>query len=415
MRAADIVVDIGPGAGSEGGRILCQGTPAEAAAHPASVTGQFLAGIQQITRRDVRRRTAKSRSICLEGARHHNLKNIDVVIPLNAFVCVTGVSGSGKSSLISETLAPAILQQLAKADSRGRARRISNGLAQNAIKPGRHSGLRGIGQIDKFVPIDQTPLGRTPRSNAATFTRAFDEIRKVFAATRLAKQYGFSASRFSFNAKEGRCEACEGQGVQKLEMNFLPDLFVTCEECRGTRFNQQTLRVKYRGRSIADILDMSVDEAVSFWQNFAQIHRILVTLQEVGLGYLPLGQPSTTLSGGEAQRVKLANELSRVDTGKTLYLLDEPTSGLHFIDIQRLLNVLHRLVDRGNSVIVIEHHLDVIKSADWIIDLGPEGGAAGGYLVAEGTPEAVAQCEASHTGRAIRESMAIRYPDPPTL
>jgi excinuclease ABC subunit A len=260
-----------------------------------------------------------------------------------------------------------------------------------------------VERIDKLVRIDQTLLGRSPRGNAATFTGVFDSIRKIFAATRQAKQYGYGASRFSFNAKGGRCEACEGYGVRKLEMNFLPDLFVVCDECRGARFNQQTLRVKYRGRSIADVLEMSVQQARTFFENFAHINRVLESLEQVGLGYLPLGQPATTLSGGEAQRVKLAHELARADTGQTLYLLDEPTTGLHFVDIERLLRVLHQLVDRGNSVIVIEHNLEVIRSADWIIDLGPEGGAAGGYLVAEGTPESVSRNDRSHTGRAIQE------------
>ena len=307
-------------------------------------------------------------------------------------VCVTGVSGSGKSSLVNETLALAIQRRL----------------GQPAGKPGAHSSLRGVSQIDKLVQINQAPIGRTPRSNPATYTGVFDEIRKIFAGTREAKQRGFGASRFSFNVSGGRCEACQGQGVQKIEMNFLPDLYVRCEECSGARFNRQTQRVHYRGKSIADILSMSVAEAAEFFENFAATSRLLQTLVEVGLGYLPLGQPSTTLSGGEAQRIKLATELARVDTGKTLYLLDEPTTGLHFVDIERLLAVLHRLVDKGNTVIVIEHNLDVIKSADWVIDMGPEGGRGGGHLVAEGTPEQVAAQEGSYTGRALQETLQPR-------
>jgi excinuclease ABC subunit A len=271
-----------------------------------------------------------------------------------------------------------------------------------APKPGPHTSLRGVSQIDKVVQIDQTPIGRTPRSNPATYTGVFDEIRKIFAGTREAKQRGFGVGRFSFNVTGGRCEACQGQGVQKIEMNFLPDLYVTCDECQGARFNRQTLRVHYRGRSIADVLDMSVSQAVEFFENFSTTTRLLQTLDDVGLGYLPLGQPSTTLSGGEAQRIKLATELARVDTGKTLYLLDEPTTGLHFVDVERLLGVLNQLVDKGNTVIVIEHNLDVIRAADWIIDMGPEGGQAGGELVAAGTPEEIALIENSFTGQALR-------------
>jgi excinuclease ABC subunit A len=316
----------------------------------------------------------------------NNLRHVEVRFPLGAFVCVTGVSGSGKSSLVNETLAPALMRRL-------------GGMAP---KPGQHTSLRGVSQIDKVVQIDQSPIGRTPRSNPATYTGVFDEIRKIFAGTREAKQRGFGAGRFSFNVSGGRCEACQGQGVQKIEMNFLPDLYVTCDECQGARFNRQTLRVRYRGQSIADVLDMRVSQAVEFFQNFSTVSRLLQTLDDVGLGYLPLGQPSTTLSGGEAQRIKLATELARVDTGKTLYLLDEPTTGLHFVDVQRLLGVLNQLVDKGNTVIVIEHNLDVIKSADWIIDLGPGGGVAGGTLVASGRPEEIAQVAESVTGQSLR-------------
>ncbi len=386
MRQADQLIDMGPGAGQEGGQVVAQGPPLEISDGTDSVTGRFLAGREAIQVPKKRRRTAKSRSIVLEGARINNLQNIDVRFPLGALVCVTGVSGSGKSSLVNETFAPALIRRL----------------GGSAPRPGLHSSLRGASQIDKVVPIDQSPIGRTPRSNPATYTGVFDEIRKIFAGTREAKQRGFGVSRFSFNVKGGRCEACQGQGVQKIEMSFLPDLYVTCDECRGARFNLQTLRVRYRGRSIADVLDMSVADAVAFFENFVTTSRLLQTLQDVGLGYLPLGQPSTTLSGGEAQRVKLATELARVDTGRTLYLLDEPTTGLHFVDIQRLLGVLNRLVDKGNTVVVIEHNLDIIKSCDWIIDLGPEGGEAGGRLVADGTPEQVAAIAESFTGQALR-------------
>jgi excinuclease ABC subunit A len=390
MRQADQLIDMGPTAGADGGRLVAQGTPAEVSECESSVTGSFLAGRRRIAIPAQRRRIAKTRSLALEGASMNNLRGIDVRFPLGALVCVTGVSGSGKSSLVNETLAPALTRRLGGA----------------APKPGQHSSLRGVAQIDKVVQIDQSPIGRTPRSNPATYTGVFDEIRKIFAGTREAKQRGFGAGRFSFNVSGGRCEACQGQGVQKIEMNFLPDLYITCDECQGARFNRQTLRVRYRGQSIADVLDMRVSQAVDFFQNFSTVSRLLQTLDDVGLGYLPLGQPSTTLSGGEAQRIKLAAELARVDTGKTLYLLDEPTTGLHFVDVQRLLGVLNQLVDKGNTVIVIEHNLDVVKSADWIIDLGPGGGVAGGQLVASGRPEDVAEVAASMTGQALRVALA---------
>ena len=396
MRQADQLIDMGPSAGEGGGRIVAQGTPQEVSLHADSETGAYLSGRKAITWPAQRRRAAKTRSLSLEGVAANNLRHIDVRFPLGVLVCVTGVSGSGKSSLINETLAPAVTRRL-------------GGLAP---KPGRHSHLRGVSQIDKVIQIDQSPIGRTPRSNPATYIGVFDEIRKVFAETREAKQLGFTSGRFSFNVAGGRCEACQGQGVQKIEMHFLPDLYVTCHECHGARFNRQTLRVRYRGLSIADVLNMSISESVKFFENFVGIARLLQALDDVGLGYLPLGQPSTTLSGGEAQRIKLAAELGRVDTGKTLYLLDEPTTGLHFVDVQRLLGVLHQLVDKGNTVIVIEHNLDVMKAADWLVDLGPEGGQAGGRLVAEGTPEQVAAVPDSFTGRALRDGGIVPAANP---
>ncbi len=385
IRQADLLIDMGPGAGRHGGEIMVQGPPATVDGLD-SITVKYLRGELQIEVPAKRRRAAKSRSIRIDGAAVNNLQNVEASFPLGCLTCVTGVSGSGKSSLVNETLSRAIVRRL-------------GGLA---AKPGPYTSLRGVSQIDKVIQIDQSPIGRTPRSNAATYSGLFDEIRKVFAGTRDAKQRGYRASRFSFNAKGGRCEACQGHGVKKIEMNFLPDLYVACNECDGARFNRATLQVRYREQSIADVLQMAVAEAVDFFENFSNIHRTLECLRDVGLGYLPLGQPSTTLSGGEAQRIKLATQLARVDTGKTLYLLDEPTTGLHFDDIRRLLDVLNRLVDRGNTVIVIEHNLDVIKTADWLIDLGPEGGAGGGRVVASGTPEQIAAIDDNHTGRFLR-------------
>jgi excinuclease ABC subunit A len=386
MRVADRLIDIGPGAGAAGGVIVAQGAPEQVAGDPQSLTGRYLSGVLQITVPTQRRRTTKTHALTLEGVSTHNLQAIDVRFPLGVFVCVTGVSGSGKSSLVNETLAPALIRRL-------------GGVAP---RPGPFRSLRGANQIDKVILVDQSPIGRTPRSTPATYLGVFDEIRNVFAQTREAKQRGYHANRFSFNAKGGRCEECQGHGVKKIEMNFLPDLYVTCNVCDGTRFNRQTLEVRYRGSSIADVMTLSVDTATAFFESFPTIHRLLLGLQDVGLGYLALGQPSNTLSGGEAQRIKLAAELTRVDTGQTLYLLDEPTTGLHFDDIRRLLGVLGRLVDRGNTVIVIEHNLDVIKCADWIIDLGPGGGQAGGQLVAVGPPEVITACAASHTGQFLR-------------
>ncbi len=386
MREADQLIDVGPGAGVHGGRIVAQGTVEEVCGNPASLTGRYLSGQAQIAVPPTRRRISKTRSLTIEGVTTHNLHDVEARFPLEALVCVTGVSGSGKSSLVNETLAPELIRR-------------TGGMAP---QPGPFRSLRGAAQIDKVVEIDQLPIGRTPRSSPATYSGAFDEIRKVFARTREAKQRGFGAGRFSFNVKGGRCEACQGHGLKKIEMQFLPDVYVTCSECAGARFNRQTLEIRYRDKSIADVLAMPIDEATEFFQNFPTIHRGLKSFQDVGLGYLTLGQPSTTLSGGEAQRIKLATELSRVDTGRTLYLLDEPTTGLHFDDIRRLLEVLGRLVDRGNTVIVIEHNLEVIKCADWVIDLGPEGGDAGGRVVATGTPEEVAASQGSYTGVFLR-------------
>ncbi|NLY00676.1 MAG: excinuclease ABC subunit UvrA [Rhodopirellula sp.] len=389
MRRADWLIDLGPGAGRHGGRVVSLGTPAHVAGDPASLTGRYLSGDVAIPIPSQRRRAAKTRSIVIEGVRTNNLKDVSVWFPLSALVCVTGVSGSGKSSLLNETLARALIRRL-------------GGMAP---KPGPHNSLRGTSRIDKVVVIDQSPIGRTPRSNPATYTGAFDEIRKVFATTRDAKQRGYKAGRFSFNVKGGRCEECQGQGQRKIEMNFLPDLSVTCPVCQGKRFNRQTLDIRYRDQSIADVLDMRVDDAAAFFENFTAIARLLRSLQEVGLGYVTLGQASTTLSGGEAQRIKLATELSRVDTGNTVYILDEPTTGLHFDDIRKLLDVLGRLVDLGNTVIVIEHNLDVIKTADWVVDMGPEGGELGGYVVATGTPETIAAIEGNDTAAHLRKTL----------
>ncbi|HEV3341711.1 MAG TPA: excinuclease ABC subunit UvrA [Pirellulales bacterium] len=391
MRQADQIVDLGPGAGRHGGTIVAQAAPAELCASAQSITGKYLAGelrIEVPARRPVNARQA----IVLEGATGNNLKNVTGSFPLSALVCVTGVSGSGKSTLVIDTLARAV------------ARRLSG----EGPKPAPYTSLRGLNQLDKLVEVDQSPIGRTPRSNPATYTGAFDEIRRVFATTREARLRGYKASRFSFNVKGGRCETCQGHGLRKIEMNFLPDLYVKCPECQAAQFNRATLEVRYRGLSIADVLALRIDEGAEFFQNFPAIRRLLSGLQEVGLGYLTVGQSSTTLSGGEAQRVKLAKELSRVDTGKTLYILDEPTTGLHFDDVRKLLAVMGRLVDLGNTVIVIEHHLDVIKSADWVIDLGPEGGEAGGEIVAAGTPEQIAAVEGNVTGQFLRASLAAR-------
>jgi excinuclease ABC subunit A len=386
MRAADWLVDVGPGAGERGGQIVAEGTPQDVAADEDSITGGYLSNRLRIDVPQERRAVAKTRMIELEGATLHNLKNVDLHLPLGVFCCVTGVSGSGKSSLIIDTLAAALSRKLQGA----------------AVRPGPYRALRGVSKLERLIHVDQSPIGRTPRSNPATFTGVWDEIRRVFASTKHAKQRGYKLGRFSFNAKGGRCEHCQGQGVERIEMRFLPDLFVTCPVCHGKQFNRQTLAVRYREKSIADVLQMNIDEAAGFFENHPAIHRMLTSLVDVGLGYVKLGQRSTTLSGGEAQRIKLAAELGRPSSGSTLYILDEPTTGLHVDDIGRLLKVLQQLVELGHTVLVIEHNLEVIKCADWVIDLGPEGGAAGGEILATGTPEEVAACERSFTGQWLR-------------
>jgi excinuclease ABC subunit A len=386
IRTADHIIDIGPGAGERGGHVVATGTVEDLANCPESITGQYLIGRKKIETPE-RRRVRSGRHLIIKGARHHNLKNIDVKIPLGVFVCVTGVSGSGKSSLIDETL----------------YRRLAHKLHGARTTWGTHDGILGVQEIDKVINIDQSPIGRTPRSNPATYTGAFDPIRYLFAQTPEARMRGYKPGRFSFNVKGGRCEACRGDGIIKIEMVFLPDVYVPCETCKGNRYNRETLEVRYKGKNIADVLNMTVAEAVEYFRNIPAIARKLQTIHDVGLDYIKLGQPATTLSGGEAQRVKLATELSRRSTGRTLYLLDEPTTGLHFDDMKKLLDVLNRLVDAGNTVVVIEHNLDVIKTADHLIDLGPEGGEAGGWVVATGAPEEVAMVEGSYTGQFLRK------------
>ncbi|MCU0492705.1 MAG: ATP-binding cassette domain-containing protein [Chloroflexaceae bacterium] len=433
MHAADWIVDFGPGAGVKGGMVVAAGPPALIANNPASLTGAYLGGRLEVTVPHQRRTalladengagvrkggrgrpkalpTAKKSStkktavvsapsavkqteawLEIQGATLNNLRDVQVRFPLGCFIAVTGVSGSGKSSLISETLYPALANKLNKAQ----------------LKPGPFRNMLGLEHLDKVIDIDQQPIGRTPRSNPATYVKLFDMLRELFASTNEAKLRGYQAGRFSFNVKGGRCEACEGNGEIRIDMQFLADVWVRCDTCKGKRYNRETLQVKYKGKSIADVLDMDVQTALEFFDNVPRVRRILQTLHDVGLDYIKLGQPATTLSGGEAQRVKLAKELARVDTGRTIYILDEPTTGLHFADVQHLLQVLHRLVDAGNTVIVIEHNLDVIKTADWIVDMGPEGGDGGGFVVAEGTPEQVAQVEASHTGSFLRELLHV--------
>jgi excinuclease ABC subunit A len=391
IRKADYVVDLGPGAGEHGGQVIFQGTPAQLLNDPSSVTGAYLRGERSIKTPASRRKAGKG-EIVVRGARANNLKNLDVSIPLGLFTAVTGVSGSGKSTLINEILYKSLAKTLYKASS----------------DPGLHDRIDGIELIDKVIEIDQSPIGRTPRSNPATYTGLFTFIRELFAMLPEAKQRGFKAGRFSFNVKGGRCEACQGDGVISIEMHFLPDVYVMCEECKGRRYNRETLDIRYRGKSIADVLDLTVDQALPLLENVPPIAHKLRTLQEVGLGYIEVGQASTTLSGGEAQRVKLARELSKRGTGRTLYILDEPTTGLHFEDVEKLLDVLGKLVDQGNTVLVIEHNLDVIRTADHVLDLGPEGGERGGRVIAQGTPEHVAASASSHTGAFLAEALGLR-------
>lgn len=388
MYAADHIIDLGPGAGEHGGRIIAQGTVEEIKANPDSITGQYLSGAKKIEVPKERRR-GDGRILRILGAKENNLKDLDVDIPLGVLTCVTGVSGSGKSSLINEIL----------------YKKLAGKLNHAKTKAGHHRDILGLEHLDKVINIDQSPIGRTPRSNPATYTGVFDLIRELFASTVDSKTRGYSAGRFSFNVKGGRCEACSGDGIIKIEMHFLPDVYVPCEVCKGKRYNRETLDVKYKGKNISDVLNMTVEEALEFFENIPRIQRKLQTLQDVGLGYIRLGQPATTLSGGEAQRVKLATELSRRPTGRTIYILDEPTTGLHMADVHKLIQVLQKLVDNGNSVVVIEHNLDVIKTADYIIDLGPEGGNCGGEIVATGTPEEVAQVEGSYTGLFLRKML----------
>jgi excinuclease ABC subunit A len=390
IRQADHIIDIGPGAGEHGGEVVATGTVEDLIAEPRSITGQYLAGKLRIPVPD-RRRPGNGKWLRICGARANNLKNIDVRIPLGMFVCVTGVSGSGKSTLINEVLYRALAQALYGARDR----------------PGEHDRIEGLEHLDKVIDIDQSPIGRTPRSNPATYTGAFTPIRELFAAVPEARVRGYLPGRFSFNVKGGRCEACRGEGIIQIEMQFLPDVYVPCEVCKGRRYNREALEIHYKGKNIADVLNMTVEEALAFFEAIPAIRSKLQTLYDVGLGYIRLGQPATTLSGGEAQRVKLAAELSRRATGRTLYILDEPTTGLHFADVSRLLQVLNRLVDAGNTVVVIEHHLDVIKTADWLIDLGPEGGDAGGWVIAEGPPEQVAATPGSYTGLFLRRVLGL--------
>lgn len=386
MYAADWIVDIGPGAGIHGGRVICSGTVTDIKNCPESITGQYLSGVKKIEVPKERRK-GSGKVLMIRGARENNLKGIDVKIPLGTFVCVTGVSGSGKSSLVNEILNKSLAARLNGAKG----------------KPGAHDGIDGLEYLDKVIDIDQSPIGRTPRSNPATYTGVFTDIRSIFAETQDAKMRGYNSGRFSFNVKGGRCEACQGDGIIKIEMHFLPDVYVPCDVCKGKRYNRETLEVKFKGKNISDVLDMTVEESMEFFETIPKIHRKLQTLSEVGLGYIKLGQPATTLSGGEAQRVKLATELSKKSTGRTIYILDEPTTGLHTDDVNKLIHVLQKLVDSGNTVVVIEHNLDVIKTADYIIDLGPEGGDRGGTIVASGTPEEIVKCTESYTGQYLRK------------
>jgi excinuclease ABC subunit A len=390
MRAADWLVDMGPGAGEHGGQVVAEGTAEQVARTKGSVTGEFLSGKRQIAIPE--RREEDNGVFTVHGARMHNLKDIDVDFPVGKFVAVTGVSGSGKSTLVNEIVYKA----------------LANRLHRLRVKPGDHDSVEGIDCFDKVIDIDQSPIGRTPRSNPATYTKLFDHIRDLYSLTPEAKVRGYKPGRFSFNVRGGRCETCKGDGQIKIEMHFLPDVYVPCETCHGRRYNRETLEVRFKGKSISDVLEMSVEEALKFFAKIPKLRRRLQALHDVGLDYIKLGQPATTLSGGEAQRVKLAAELSKVATGRTLYILDEPTTGLHFADIEKLLEMLQRLVDAGNTVLVIEHNLDVIKQADWIVDLGPEGGEAGGEVIATGSPEVVADVDDSFTGQFLRQVLPAK-------
>ncbi|HXJ78011.1 MAG TPA: excinuclease ABC subunit UvrA, partial [Candidatus Methylomirabilis sp.] len=390
IRAADHIVDLGPRAGRHGGEVVVEGTLEQVLAHQASLTGRYLRRELRIPTPASRRTPEKGKALRLLGAREHNLKNLTVDFPLGLFIAVTGVSGSGKSSLVTDILYQALARHFYGAK----------------VIPGAHDRIEGLGLVDKVIDIDQSPIGRTPRSNPATYTGLFGPIREIFTELPEAKMRGYGPGRFSFNVKGGRCEACQGDGLVKIEMHFLPDVYVPCDVCRGRRYNRETLEVRFKGKNIADVLDLTVAEGLEYFSNQPRVHAKLETLNDVGLGYIHLGQSATTLSGGEAQRVKLATELSKRDTGRTLYILDEPTTGLHFEDVRLLLEVLHRLVEKGNTVVVIEHNLDVVKTADWVIDLGPEGGDAGGRVVAAGSPEDVVKQAASHTGRALAPLLA---------
>ena len=389
MLAADYIVDIGPKAGEYGGEVVATGTAKQIMKNKKSITGAYLSGKIKIPVPQVRRKP--SGFLKVVGAQENNLKNIDVEIPLGIFTCVTGVSGSGKSSLVNQILYKRLAKELNRAKT----------------KPGLHKDIEGFDQLDKIIAIDQSPIGRTPRSNPATYTGVFDQIRDLFAMTKDAKAKGYNKGRFSFNKKGGRCEACAGDGIIKIEMHFLPDVYVPCEVCHGKRYNRETLEVKYKGKSIYDVLNMTVEEACDFFSNIPSISRKMETLRDVGLGYIRLGQPSTELSGGEAQRIKLAAELSKRSTGKTIYILDEPTTGLHFADVHKLVDILARLTEGGNTVIVIEHNLEVIKTADYIIDMGPEGGKGGGELLSYGTPEEVAKSPKGYTPKFLREELGL--------
>jgi len=386
IRAADYVLDIGPGAGVHGGEIVARGTPNDIMSSEQSLTGKYLSGKKKIEVPTLREIFHEGRVIGVRGACGNNLQNVDIDIPIGLMTCVTGVSGSGKSTLINDTLLKVTSRDLNRASD----------------EPAPHREVLGLSQLDKVVAINQSPIGRTPRSNPATYTGIFTPVRELFAGTPEARARGYTAGRFSFNVKGGRCEACQGDGLIKVEMHFLPDIYVPCDVCKGQRYNRETLDIRYKGKTITEVLDMTIEEASDFFTNIPVVAKKIETLMDVGLTYIKLGQNATTLSGGEAQRIKLAKELSKRDTGKTLYLLDEPTTGLHFFDIEQLLKVLHRLRDRGNTIVVIEHNLDVIKTADWIIDMGPEGGSGGGQVVAVGTPEQVAKYKESHTGHYLK-------------